>query len=238
MKHGARGVAVTLTLAMVIATATFAGASGPSKKKSSGKLVGTFEVEAAECADGAPTAGSYFRMVLPGGTVDAGPFFPNGDSTCADPTYSSLDPGTDGGLINGKFQPQPEPPFDDAGNGLADAITMPVKFSALAFAVSTNEVDPQSGTDVEPITIKANKKGALSGDTTAFSVAYGGQQFNQGAPKPDGSLPGASTELTGTYDKKTGEYSFEWVSQIVGGPFDTFTGVWHFEGTFKAAKKK
>jgi len=237
MKYRARGLAVTLAVVMVVATTTFAGASNPAKKKSGGKLVGTFQVESAECAAGAPTAGSYFRMILPGGTVDAGPFFPNSDSTCGDITYSQLAPGTDGGLINGKFQPQPEPPFDDAGNGLANEILKPVKFSALDFAVSTNKVDPQSGTDVKPITIKANKKGALSGATTAFSVAYGGQQFNQGTPKPDGSLPGASAALTGTYDKKTGEYSFEWISQIVGGPFDTFTGVWHFEGTFKAKKK-
>ena len=236
MKHRARLLAMALAAVMVVATATFAGASSPAKKKSGAKLVGTFQLESAECAAGAPTAGSYFLMVLPGGTVEAGPFFPNGDSTCADQNYSALDAGTDGGMINGKFQPQPDPPFDDAGNGLADAIIQPVKFSALDFAVSTNRVDPQTRTDVKPITLKASKKGALSGDTTAVSVAYGDQQFNQGAPKPDGSLPGASAELTGTYDKKTGEYSFEWVSQIVGGPFDTFTGVWHFEGTFKAKK--
>ncbi len=238
MKHRARGLAITLAAVLVVATtATFAGANSPAKKKAGGKLAGTFQVTAAECAGGAPTAGSYFQMVLPGGTVDTGPFFPNPDSACSDQSYSPLEPGTDGGLVNGKFQPQPDPPMDATGNGLATAIVKPVKFAALDFAVSTNKVDPQSGTTVKPVTIKANTKGALSGDTTAFSVAYGGQQFNQGSPKPDGSLPGASATLTGTYDKKTGEYSFEWVSQIVGGPFDTFTGVWHFEGTFKAKKK-
>ncbi|MEX0665767.1 MAG: hypothetical protein WD598_13505 [Acidimicrobiia bacterium] len=237
MKQGARGLALTMAALLVLATGTIAGASTSAKKKSSGKLVGTFQVEAAECADGAPTSGSYFRMIQPGGTLDAGPFLPNGDSSCGDKTYSPLVPGTDGGLITGKFQPQPDPPMDAAGNGLADAILEPTKFFAQNFAVSTNDTDPQTGESVKPLSIKASKSGTLSGDTTAFSVAYGGQQFNQGAPKPDGSLPGITTKLTGTYDKKTGAYEMEWVTQIVGGPFDTFTGVWHFEGTFKAKKK-
>jgi hypothetical protein len=238
MKQRARRLAVALVALMVLATGSIAGASTSAKKKSTGKLVGTFQVEAAECADGAPTSGSYFRMIQPAGTVEAGPFLPNGDSTCGDQTYSSLVPGTDGGFITGKFQPQPDPPMDAAGNGLADAILEPTKFFAVTFAVSTNETDPQTGESVKPLSIKASKSGKLSGDTTAFSVAYGGQQFNQGAPKPDGSLPGLTSELTGTYDKKTGEFEMEWVTQIVGGPFDTFTGVWHFEGTFKAKKKK
>jgi len=238
MKHGARGLAITLAALLVVATGTFAGASSPTKKKAGGKLVGTFQVEAADCAGGPPTSGSYFRMIRPGGTLDAGPFLPNGDSTCGDQTYSPQEPGSDGGLITGKYQPQPDPPMDAAGNGLADSILTPTKFFALNFAVSTNKTDPQSGLDVPTISIKTSKSGKLSGDTTAYSVAYGGQQFNQGAPKPDGSLPGLTKKVTGTYDSKTGAFEMEWVSQIVGGPFDTFTGVWHFEGTFKAKKKK
>jgi hypothetical protein len=230
-------LAVVLAALMVLATGTFAGASNPAKTKAGGKLVGTFQVEAAECASGAPTSGSYFRMIQPGGTLDAGPFLPNGDSSCGDKTYSPLVPGTDGGLITGKFQPQPDPPMDATGNGLADAILKPTKFFAQNFAVSTNATDPQTGERVKPLSIKVSKSGELSGTTTAFSVAYGGQQFNQGAPKPDGSLPGITTKLSGTYDKLTGAYEMEWVTQIVGGPFDTFTGVWHLEGTFKAKKK-
>jgi len=73
----------------------------------------------------------------------------------------------------------------------------------------------------------------LSGDLDAVSVAYGNQQFNQGAPKPDGSTPTGTAGPTGTYDAKTGKYTLEWSSAIVGGPFDGFTGIWHLEGTFK-----
>ena len=67
-----------------------------------------------------------------------------------------------------------------------------------------------------------------------MTVAWNGQQFNQGAPKPDGSSPGITVAPKGTYDPATGKYVLEWASQIVGGPFDGYTGVWHLEGTFKA----
>ena len=40
--------------------------------------------------------------------------------------------------------------------------------------------------------------------------------------------------MTGTYDAETGAFVLEWSSQIVGGPFNDSTGVWHLEGTFEA----
>ena len=76
--------------------------------------------------------------------------------------------------------------------------------------------------------------GALSGDLSAFTAYYGGASCNQGAPKPDDTRPGLTTDLTGTYDAATGRYVIEWVSQIVGGPFDGFSGIWHLEGVFTA----
>jgi len=205
-------------------------ASAKSSKSSS--LVGTFGVTAAVCTSGAPTSGSYFRMVQSGGTTTAGPFVPNADSTCGDKSYSALAPGTAGGLTTGKYQPDPSPAFDSAGNGLAGAIVTPTKFFGVNFAVSTNATDPQSKTSTKKPVIKVSGK-KLSGDLDAVSVAYGNQQFNQGAPKPDGSTPTGTAGPTGTYDAKTGKYTLEWSSAIVGGPFDGFTGIWHLEGTFK-----
>jgi hypothetical protein len=102
------------------------------------------------------------------------------------------------------------------------------------FALSSNEVDPASGATVTAPSIVLNADGTLSGDLSALSVAWNGQQFNQGAPKPDGSRPGLTTDLTGTYDAATGRFVIEWVSQIVGGPFDGFSGIWHLEGVFTA----
>ena len=228
-------VATIAAFALVGATAANADVVAKKKKKKS-SLVGTFQIEAADCST-ADVTGSYFRMVSAGGTPDAGPFLPNGDSTCADPSFTSLAPGTDGGLRTGEYQPQPDPPFDEAGNGLADAIVQPATFFALNFAVSTNETDPQSGDAVPAPKIVVSKKGGLSGKLQAISVAYGGQEFNQGAPKPDGSATGGTSAPTGTYDKKSGAFTIEWTSQISGGSFDGFTGVWHLEGVFEKAKK-
>ena len=187
-----------------------------------GELVGTFVIDAADCPD-KPTSGSYFRMVQSGGTSADGPFVDNADSVCGDTTYTGLTPGVDGGLITGDHQPAPDPAFDDAGNATAEAIFEPVTFFAVDFGGAT---DPEEAVP----TIEA-VDGELSGDLSAFTAYYGGGNFNQGAPKPDGSGDGP----TGTIDPATGAFVIEWTSLISGGSFDGFTGVWHLEGTFEAS---
>jgi hypothetical protein len=197
-------------------------------------LVGLFGIDAGQC--GGDVTGSYFRMVQPGGDPESGPYVDNIDSSCDDTTYTPLEPGTDGGLITGEYQPQPEPPFEGASqNGAADAIVQPEPFFAVAFAVATNEVDPQTGDDVPVPSLTIVGDGDLTGDVSAWGVAYSGQHFNQGSPKPDGSRPGNTAGPTGTYDSSTGNYVLEWTSLIVGGPFDGFTGVWHLEGKYEAS---
>lgn len=189
-----------------------------------GVLVGLFSIDPAVCTDGPVTAGSYFQMVQPGGTPESGPFIPNADSLCtADPTFSALTPGTEGGLLAGSWQQAPNPAFDAAGNGLAAAIFAPVKFFAVDFAGAT---DPN---EAVPAILATN--GVLTGDLSAFTAYYGAGTFNQGAPKPDGS----GQAPTGTIDAATGAYTLEWTSLIVGGSFDGFTGVWHLEGIFTPA---
>ena len=196
-----------------------------------GDLMGVFELTEGTCDDAGAVSGSYFRMVEAGGTVDAGPFIQNADSTCAaDTGYTPMAPGTDGGLVSGDYQPAPDPAFDDAGNALAEAITAPATFFGQAFATATDETDVQSGEAVPAPLITATD-GELSGDVSAMAAYFGGEVFNQGAPKPGGSEPGP----TGTIDPDTGEYVLEWSSVISGGAFDGFTGVWHFEGTFAAS---
>jgi len=184
-----------------------------------GDLVGLFGVAPGECTDGV-AAGSYFRMVQPGGTKEAGPFIPNADSACADTTYSLLVAGADGGLMTGESQGAPDPAFDATGDGLADRIVAPVTFFGVAFAAAT---DP-----TEAMPAISATAGTLTGDLSAFTAYYGTGVFNQGAPKPDGSGPA----LSGTIDPTSGTYMIEWTSLIVGGSFDGFTGVWHLEGQF------
>ena len=185
-----------------------------------GELVGTFSIEDAVCDDAANVSGSYFRMLQPGGTLDAGPFIPNADSACADTTFSGLTAGTDGGLVTGDWQGAPDPAFDETGNGLAAAVFAPVTFFAVAFAGAT---DP-----AEAVPTLTATDGVLTGDLSAFTAYYGNASFNQGAPKPDatGEAP------MGTIDPETGAYVLDWTSQIVGGSFNDFVGVWHLEGTF------
>lgn len=197
------------------------------------ELSGVLTIDPGRCddGDGAVTAGSYFRMVQSGGDVEVGPFVQNGDSPCGDTTYTPLTPGSDGGLQLGGHQPAPDPAFDDDGHALANRVTSPQPWFAVQFAVSTNPVDPQTELEVPAPSIVHDGAGVLGGDLHAFAASWNNQHFNQGSPKPDGSRPGQTRPVTGTYDPDTGAYTLEWASQIVGGPFDGFTGLWHLEGT-------
>ena len=234
-RHRVRAAAATSAIVFVLfATSGLAGAA-PAQSGKAKKLTGTFALTPGSCdATGAAT-GSYFRMVLSGGTLADGPFFANPDSACVDKTYITAGPGSDGGLVTGAYQPQPDPPFDATGNSLAAEIIEPQSFTAIDFSVSTNPTEPQTGEDVPRPTIRAKGR-KLSGDLRAITASWNKEDFSQGSPKPDGSKPGLTKPVTGTYDPKTGAFTLEWASQIEGGPFDGFTGVWHWEGTFEAKK--
>ena len=198
------------------------------------QLKGLFRLTAAACS-GAQATGSYFRMIQPGGSAASGPYLQNNSSACADKSYTDLAPGKDGGLSTAAFQPQPNPPFDASNGGVNDKITIPKEFFGAKFATATNQNDPQTNVATALPVITHDGNGKLSGDLRAFAAAYQGQHFNQGAPKPDGSAPGATTLPSGTYDASTKNFTIEWASTIVGGPFNNFTGKWHFEGTFQPA---
>lgn len=223
-----------------IATGVFAVAllalapvqAGPAAAQGETSLVGTFALTAGSCQGGS-ASGTYFRMVQPSGTVENGPFVSNGDSTCGDKTYTLLAPGTDGGLVTGSYQPAPSPAFDDAGNSLSRRITVPTLFFGVKFSISTDPKDRQSGADVPAPSIKVDPSGKVSGDLRAWEATWNKQDFNQGAPKPDGSTPKLTTLPKGTYNSSTGAFVIEWTSTIVGGPFNEFTGSWHLVGTFR-----
>ncbi|MGI9643817.1 MAG: hypothetical protein ACR2O6_00740 [Ilumatobacteraceae bacterium] len=190
-----------------------------------GELVGLFTIDPGVCDVAGSETGSFFRMVAIDGTAEDGPFVPNGDSPCADQTFIPLLPGTDGGLLTGTYQPGEDPSFDDEGNATADQIAAPTQFFGVAFGMATTD-------EASPPMIVANA-GALSGDLAAVSAYYAGEVFNQGSPKPDGSAPGETAPSpSGSIDGETGSYELAWASQIIGGAFNDFTGVWHLEGSF------
>lgn len=145
-------------------------------------------------------------------------------------------------------------------DSLSDAINVPVKWFGVDFSISTNKVDPQTLSDVPPPTVWF-KDGKLNADVSAWHASWNGQEFNQGAPKPipntDAKAAGQEKAektwdwvaqkflesapkstlkgngATGTYDPATRAFTLEWTSLIEGGPFDSFTGLWHLEGVFE-----
>lgn len=173
--------------------------------------------------------GSYFRMILPGGTDR---FFSNTDSKAKDKTYTLFVPGTDRGLRLGAFQPFPDPAFDAAGNALAKRIIRPLSFAGIRFSIGTQATDLQTGdTDTVPRLFRTGRK--ISGDLRAWTASWNSIYFNQGAPKPNGTLPGNTRPPSGRYDPKTKRVEVIWYSLIVGGPFNGFTGFWHLQGRLK-----
>jgi hypothetical protein len=199
-----------------------AGAASP--------MVGLFRFTPGAYANGVAT-GSYIRLVLAGGSKDKGPFFPNPSSKAT--TYTLLNPGTDGGLRTGTYQPAPSPAFSATGDALANRIITPQRFAFIQYSAQTSPKDPQTGADVPAPTISVTPDGKLTGQLQAFAAQWNKQNFNVGSPKPDGSFPGLTSPVTGTYNSVTHAYTLEWTSQIVGGAFNNFSAEWHFEGTFE-----
>ncbi len=224
------------TFAAVAILASLASGQRDSAGASTGKaLRGIFNLAAGSC-QGTSVTGTYFRMIFPHGNVSNGKFFENATSTCSDKTYTLGVPGTQGGLFTGKFQPDPKPAFDARGGGLASAIEQPQNFGDINLSIATDKRDPESGAAVPAPSI-VDTKGRLSGQVEAWSIAWKKIFMNQGSLKPGHSLRRATTTLSGTYNASTRAFVIMWTSQVVGGPFNGFTGYWHLEGTFSPKKR-
>jgi hypothetical protein len=220
------------TLAFVAQPAYAAGPSVGYRQAAATALDGTLRLAPGSCAGGKIT-GTYFRMILPSGGTN-GPYMSNNDSTCSDQSFTPLSAGADGGIRVGSYQPIPSPAFASDGDAKANRITAPQAFYGTSFATATNATDPQTRTKT-PAPRVALTGSTLTADLRSFSVTWNNQHFNQGAPKPNGSLPGITRAPTGAYDATSGAFTLDWTSEIVGGPFDKFTGKWHFEGVFVPA---
>lgn len=217
-----RMVLLALVATVLVAACSSSLKSSPSASASSTPsgthtLVGTFMPAAGVCttASALPT-GSYLEMLGGGGAVVKNSF-----GGCADAAYTPLKPGVQG-LKTGGYQPSPP-----------DAIFAPTNFFGSNFTVNTPQVDSQTHTSVPAPSIVSDA-GALSGNLEALVVAYNGAYFNQGAPKPGGAYTGTTKALTGSISCD-GSFTMQWQSQIVGGAFNNFTGVWHLTGTFTPA---
>jgi hypothetical protein len=201
---------------------------GPGPTPAGLPLLGTFKLDAGAAPNGQSPSGSYFEMLQSNGSP-----LSNLSSPAPNKDYTPLSPGTDGGLRTDVYQPAPNPAFSggSSGNALADGIIQPVPFYLVNFSTETSSADAQVG-NPDPLPSILNDNGRLSGQLTAWVAQWNGQSFNQGTPKPDGSVPPPTTPLTGTYDASSHKFTLVWRSLIVGGPFNGFTGLWHLSGTF------
>jgi hypothetical protein len=225
----ASGRPVTRTVVVTPRVATTP--TTPTTTPTGEPMLGLFQLTAGSAPLGQSPSGAYVEMLNGSGGA-----LPNLSSPSANKDYTTFSPGVDGGLSTVAYEPAPSPAFAGgaSGNSLAADIVQPVGFEGTNFSVDTNPTDIQTG-QPDPIPQIYNDNGTLSGQITAWDAQWNGQSFNQGTPKPDGSSPGATTALSGTYDAATGAFTLTWRSQIVGGPFDGFSGVWHLAGTFVPA---
>jgi hypothetical protein len=168
------------------------------------------------------TGGSYFSL---------GANNPN--------TGVSQEGGSAGGITLGAHQPftlNPDVPNPPSGTGYGstpvEESTAMKKFSFFGAStyIGTNPVSFQSGNVKATPSVTVDVTGNISADLSSWEVMWNGSVFEQG-PRPSGS---AFIPATGTYDYDTGDYVIDWVSKIVGGPFNGVPGYWHLEGTILA----
>jgi hypothetical protein len=181
-------------------------------------LAGTFKISPGRYAKG-KVGGSYLRMIVPGG----GGYFQNPDSRSPDKSYTLIDPGGDGGLVTGRYQPSPTPAFDKKGNARVNRIMRPQSFDAIKFSVASLPKNPQTGASDPSPAIRVSGS-TLSGQVLAVTAEWNGQYFAQG-----------SSSISGRYNPKTRAFLLTWTSRITGGPFNGFSGYWHLKGTFVPA---
>lgn len=224
--------AVVAAALVFLAVAGCGSRDRPPSTGAAGELVGVFRLTGGVCDEAGVVSGSWLRIVRPGGTPSNGPFVANTYSPCADQTITPLGAGDEGGLRTGRYQPDPVPAFDPAGNANARAVVTPTTFDGVNLSLATNPLDPQQKLEVGPPRLAAVGR-VLRGDLRAISMAWNGEHFNQGGPKPDGSRPAGTSPPLGAYDASTRAFTIEWTSAIVGGPLSNCYGVWHFEGRFE-----
>jgi hypothetical protein len=229
-----RSVDRRAVLAPLAAVALLAPCAAPATAAQKVELKGTLAIspgrpatKAQQKRTKAKYTGSYFRMILPGG-VDK--YFANSNSRATDKTYTLFRTGREKGLKLGAFQEPPTPAFSANGFALSQRIVKPETFAGIDFSISTAAKDAQTGQKASVPRLFATGS-RLTGDLRAWTAEWNSIYFNQGAPKPNGSFPGFTKPVNGTYDKRTKAYELSWYSLIVGGPFNGFTGYWHLQGT-------
>ncbi len=227
----------------VLATAALASiglASGCSGKSQAAtpapsKLVGTFHLAAGHCSTKTATpTGSYLIVIA--AAADKPVLNKNGG--CANPAYTPLTPGKDGGLVTGKFQNEPDPTFDAHRNALATDIIKPVEFGNFALSLATSAKDEQdapTGPAAFPVPVAQVTGSQLSIDLRSLVLLYGGYPSSTCAQHyGTGCWELGSVSAGGTYDAATHAFVIQWFtgeSFVPQGDSLEF----HLAGTFTPA---
>ncbi|MBV9412364.1 MAG: hypothetical protein JO148_12260 [Acidimicrobiia bacterium] len=216
--------AAWLAVALGAVACAYAAASVPARATDPAAtpvaLVGAFSIAPGSCrASGAPS-GSYVE-------VDAGTSaIPNPASPCdalerVGVAYTPLSPGTQG-LITGRYQLDPVPTFDTAGNSMAGAIVAPVRFLATNLGLSTTCADEEAAptpTGVcaaptathAPASLWGEPPGAggcpssaqrfcLYGDLSGLTMTWAGLPLRIGSPTAAAEVS-SCVSRTGCYDQ-------------------------------------
>jgi hypothetical protein len=115
---------------------------------------------------------------------------------------------------------------EPAAERWASAIIQPVPFFGVNFSVVTAQTDPQLGTR-DPLPVITARGGTRTGQITAWAAQWNGQSFNQGTPKPDGTLPTPHDEPVGDLRRRHGRVHPRLEEPDRRRPVHGFTGRWH-----------
>ena len=193
-------------------------------------MIGLFRFKPGAYAN-SKVSGSYIRLVLAGGTRENGPFFPNPSSRAT--TYTLLNPGTDGGLRTGGYQPAPTPAFNATGDALANRIIAPQRFAFIQYSAQTSPIDPQTGATCRRRRSACRPTASSAASCRPSRRSGTSRTSTSGRRSRTARSPGLTSPVSGTYNAETKAFTLEWTSQIVGGAFNNFSAAWHFEGTFE-----
>jgi len=206
--------------------------SSQAKPASSERLIGLFKLAPGRCttASAHPT-GSYLIAI----SAAQGRAVRNPKAGCANPDYTPLRPGVDGGLITGRFQTQPDPAFDAHRNARADRIVTPTVFGHFRFGFATNSRDEQdapSGAAAYPAPVAIATGSTRKVDLSSLVVTNSGGAGSTCAKSFGlGCWEVGSKSASGTYDAATHHFVIDWFAGQSFTPKADSMEV-HLEGTF------
>lgn len=202
-------------VAVVAALAGIAGLSGCGGRADAATkvttLTGLFRITPGACpTPNQPPTGSYLVVI----SAATGKEVPNPKGGCANPAYTLLKPGRDGGFRTGAFQDDPAPLFDAHRNSRADGIIVPTAFDGFRFGFATSRYDEQDSPSGQPAYLPPTatvRNAALDVDLRSLVISYAGAPSSTCRQSYGlGCWELGSRSASGSYNASTHAYSLSW----------------------------